>query len=139
MRLAVAPTPWILLLVLATAGFAWGIDAPTRPAALNLASLFGMLLLAIPAIRVNEQGRLIATVQSLQKGIEALRVALQEKTLSEERRAIHEASLAERTELLAGELSNLSSGKGAWTRPVHYTLYGGYVLLLATALARTLI
>ena len=136
MRLVAALWPWGLALVLLAGGLAYGLPPERQSTALNIASLIGMLMLAVPAIRVNEQGRLIASVQGLQQGIEAGRAALKDATLSAEKRAQHQKSLDDRESRLAATLKDLASGKGAWTRPVHVALYGGYVLLLASAIAR---
>lgn len=136
MRLLVALWPWGLALVLLAGGLAFALPPEYQSTALNVASLLGMLLLAVPAIRINEQGRLIASVQGLQQGIEAGRKALEEASLSADKRAQHRKSLEDRESRLAATLKELSGGKGAWTRPVHVALYGGYVLLLASAIAR---
>lgn len=136
MRLLVSLWPWVMALVLFAGGLAYGLPPEHQAAALNLASLIGMLLLAIPAIRINEQGRLIASVQGLQQGIEAGRKALTEASLTADKRAQHQKSLEDRENRLAAVLKELASGKGAWTGPVHAALYGGYVLLLASAVAR---
>ena len=141
MRAADSLWPWLLGLVAVTLGLLWGtglLEAADKPRLLNLATLIGMVLLAFPAVRINEQGRLIASVQGLQKGIEAARAALKDATLAEEKRAAHQKSLDQREALMADTLSELASGKGAWTRPVHVALYGGYVLLLGAAIARVL-
>lgn len=136
MRLLASLWPWGLALVLLAGGLAFALPLEYQSTALNVASLLGMLLLALPAIRINEQGRLIASVQGLQQGIEAGRKALKEASLSDDKRAQHQKSLEDRETRLAATLKDLASGKGAWTRPVHVALYGGYVLLLASAIAR---
>ena len=141
MRAADSLWPWILGLVAVTLGLLWVtglLGADEKPRLLNFATLIGMVLLAVPAIRINEQGRLIASAQGLQKGIEAARAALKDAALAEDKRAVHQRSLDQREALMAETLSELAGGKGAWTRPVHVALYGGYVLLLGAAIARLL-
>ena len=141
MRVLDSLWPWGLGLVAVTLGLLWGaglLEAHDKPRLLNVATLAGMALLAVPAIRINEQGRLIASVQGLQKGIEAARAALKDADLAKDRRAMHKTSLDEREKLMADTLGELTGGKGAWTRPVHAALYGGYVLLLGAAVARVL-
>ncbi|MGI9333984.1 MAG: hypothetical protein ACR2RL_12615 [Gammaproteobacteria bacterium] len=137
-RAAAAFGPWLAALFGVVAVMRWGVSPALRPSAVNVATLIGMVLLAVPAVRLNEQGRLIARIQSLQKGIEASMQALAARDLAKDKRTLHEASLASRRGHLETTLNELASGKGAWTRPVHYTLYCGYIFLLGSAITRVL-
>ena len=103
----------------------------------NIVSLLGILLLAAPAIRVNEQGRLIESVRKLQSGITAARAKLEaQSTLDDEQRKVLRKDLNKRDERLEAILNELTTGRGAWTPWVHYTLYSGYVLMLSAATVR---
>jgi len=136
--------PWLLttatLVTLFGLLFEFDLVEPGhQPFVLNLVSLAGIVLLAVPAIRVNEQGRLIERVRTLQTGIEADEEFLRRQDrLSPAVRKRQEKTLKERQSALADTLKELISGKGAWTPVVHRTLYLGYVLLLGASVARVL-
>lgn len=128
--------PWAILLVLVTGLLGWGINPTYRPQAVNGATLLGMLLLAAPAIRINEQGRRIAKAIDLQKGIADTREALHKAELTDKDREEHQGSLEQREQWLADALKELAGEKGTWVITVHAMLYLGYVLLLASAVTR---
>lgn len=136
MRYVRALWPWVVLLVLATGLLGWGIDPSWRPQAVNGAALLGMLLLAAPAIRINEQGRRIAKAIDLQRGIVDTREALKNSALSEQDREEHQASLKQREQWLADASKELAGEKGAWIMTVNGMFYCGYVFLLASAITR---
>ena len=56
---------WLVALVAVVVALRGIVATPLRPAAIDVASLIGVALLAVPTIRINEQGRVIARVQSL--------------------------------------------------------------------------
>lgn len=127
--------PWLLLLVVVI-GALFVVPDAKRSLVLNTATLVGVLLLAVPAIRINEQGKAIERVRSLQVGISAIQTTLADRSLKPEVRERQTATLSERRELLQTALDELTIGKGAWTPLVHRTLYGGYVLVLGASVAR---
>ena len=105
---------WFVALVAVVVALRGIVAVPLRPAAIDVAALIGVALLAVPTIRINEQGRLIARVQSLQKGIEASRKALARAEVSDDRRDVHQKSLDQREGSLAAALTELA---GRQTRP----------------------
>lgn len=136
MRILGAIWRWALLLLVLVALFFLAIPEAWRPRILNVTTLAGTLLLAVPAIRLNEQGRLIDSVRTLQAGIVAIGRSLAEGRLGDDDRRSQQADLDRRRADLESNLNELTAGKGAWTPWVHRTLYAGYVLILAAALAR---
>lgn len=130
--------PWLATLVATVLSIRLAVEPAWQPRTIDIVATIGMGLLAVPAIRINEQGRLIARIQSLQKGIDTLKEALKDVELPPEKRKDHEKSLAARRDKLNDTLDKLSGDKGAWTTPTHLALYGGYVLLFGAALARVL-
>ncbi len=130
---------WVLLLAALVATLQFVVPVTHRPQALHLLSLIGILLLALPAIRVNEQGRLIERVRALQAGIRTIETTLQSGTdLAEDVRLRQTATLQERRRDLDRNLDDLLLRKGAWTPRVHAALHLGYVAVLAAAIARVL-
>lgn len=131
--------PWALLAA-TLVGLYLGATPPAhRRTILDAASLLGILLLALPAIRVNEQGRLIDQVRRLQIGIREIERHLSARTgLDADVRRRQEETLRQRKASLETILDELTTGKGAWTPWVHRALYGGYVLLFGAAVARVL-
>lgn len=127
--------PWILLL-LAIIVVLLSVPPTVRTTVLNAVTLLGMAFLAVPAIRVNEQGRLIERVKSLQAGIETIEAMLESRSEAPEARTRQEATLETRRKTLEDVLKELTQGKGAWTPWVHRALYGGYVLLFGAAMGR---
>lgn len=131
--------PWVAATAVVALVLAFAFEPPRQTTALNVASLLGILALAIPAVRINEQGRIIDRVRALQAGIDSKENALQsDRTLSAERRAAREDAIQRDRERLAPLLRELTEGKGAWTPLVHRTLYSGYVLILGAAVARVI-
>lgn len=102
--------------------------------AIDIAVLLGILLLALPAIRINEQARKIARVQSAKVKLDEDREAF--STLAEEARPAMEASIKAYEVTLQQMIGRLVEEKGSWNPGVHLLLYGGYVLMLAAALVR---
>jgi hypothetical protein len=130
---------WVLLLAVLVATLLLVVPPTQRPQALHLLSLIGILLLALPAIRVNEQGRLIERVRALQAGIRTIEATLQSGIdLAEDVRRRQTATLQERRSDLERNLDDLLRSKGAWTPRVHAALHLGYVAVLAAAIARVL-
>jgi hypothetical protein len=130
---------WVLLLAVLVATLLLVVPPTQRPQALHLLSLIGILLLALPAIRVNEQGQLIERVRALQAGIRTIEATLQSGTdLVEDVRRRQTATLQERRSDLERNLDDLLRSKGAWTPRVHAALHLGYVAVLAAAIARVL-
>lgn len=139
MRLFASLWGWVAIGAALTALFWLATPPRLQTPILNLASLAGILLLAVPTIRVNEQGRLIERVRSLQAGIKVAEDALgDDEALTREDRARHTGDLHDRKTRLGSTLDDLLTGKGAWTPAVNGTLYGGYVLLLGSSLSRVL-
>lgn len=136
MRILGAIRFWALLLLVLVALFFLATPEAWRPRVLNIATLAGTLLLAVPAIRLNEQGRLIDNVRTLQAGVVAIGKSLEQGKLSDDVRRRQQADLDKRRSDLESNLNDLTAGKGAWTSWVHHLLYTGYVLILAAALAR---
>ncbi len=105
----------------------------------NLAAAFGMLCLALPTVRMNEQGRIIWRVKSLLAANEATERKLDTlQALYDQERADLEASLKADGERLREAERELVAGKGAWTRAVHRLLYAGYALFFASIMIRLL-
>jgi hypothetical protein len=130
---------WVLVLAALVATLLLVVPVTQRPQALHLLSLIGILLLALPAIRVNEQGRLIERVRALQAGIRTIEATLRSSTdLAEDVRRRQTATLEERRRDLEANLDDLLRSKGAWTPRVHAALHLGYAAVLAAAIARVL-
>jgi hypothetical protein len=130
---------WIVATLILIAALRYALPEPWRPIAGNIVSFVGILLLSIPAIRINEQGRLIERVRSLQIGLAAMKTQLEATAgIDASQRKRLENDMRNREQRLAASLGELTQSKGAWTMPVHFSLYAGYVLLLGAAAARAI-
>lgn len=130
---------WFVATLILVATLRYALPEACRQIAGNIVSFVGILLLSIPAIRINEQGRLIERVRSLQIGLTAMKTNLEATTaIAASQRKRLEDDIRKRECRLAASLGELTQGKGAWTMPVHFCLYAGYVLLLGAAAARAI-
>ncbi len=115
---------------------ALALEPKCRGQAANITAALGMLCLALPTVRVNEQGRMIWRVKYLLAANEAAERALKAERLTRQERADLEASHKSSLERLRETERVLVSGKGAWTPAVHRLLYAGYALFFASAMIR---
>lgn len=95
------------------------IPTSARSHAANLLAMVGILLLSVPAIRLNEQARQIYRVQTLANAAR------------EDIDVDHD-----RINRLVAIEQELVSQKGGWSPFVQGLLYAGYALLFASAVAR---
>ena len=130
-----AATPWVAIPVLIIV-FAYTLPIEKISTFMGWLFLAGTVLLAVPTIRINEQGRRIARISPLIAGIEELENNLKNIDRNSKAFKKHQADLLDRRDRLTVIEKNLISSKGAWTSPVHGCLYGGYGLILAAAVIR---
>ncbi len=127
-----------LVLAAAIASLSLLLEPAWRERLANAAALLGILCLALPTVRLNEQGRKIWRVQSLLASIESQESALADNSLSGQERAKLQASLDSRRQRLREVERTLVGDRGAWTPTVHFLLYSGYALFFTSALVRLL-
>lgn len=114
---------WRTFAKLMAASLALGLAALLLPpehrlAAANVTALLAVAALAIPVIRLNQQGRQLAEAQDL------ARAARDEE--------------GDGSGLREALVTRLADRKGSWAPWIERTLYGGYVLLFGSAVIRLL-
>jgi hypothetical protein len=138
-RIAKSIWPWALLACVLSLVLWKGVPSEHQITALNIISLLGIISLAIPTIRVNEQGKLIESVRSTQVKITSIQNSLEDNNdISDQQREVLKKDLENRKATMQYHIDTLATEKGAWTRPVHNFLYLGYVLLLGASIVRVL-
>lgn len=132
--------PWFLAVVLLSVVLIAIVPPEKQYFAINIVGLLGVISLAVPTIRVNEQGKRIERIRTIQVGIETLERQLgNDNQISDQNRASLTDDLLQRKNNLEESLQELSAGKGAWSPAVHYFLYCGYVLVLGAFMVRVVI
>lgn len=104
----------------------------------NILSLLGILLLAVPALRINDQGRLIARIKPLIDTLDAEKKNLGALDQSNADSQSQKSDLEERKKNLEEIKQKLAGEKGSWTWQVHLCLYAGYGAILCSAIIRLL-
>lgn len=130
---SVAPWSAVPIIVIA---IAWALPQEYLNNYISWAFLVGTGLLAIPTIRVNEQGRQIARIRPLIVYIEKNKERLSSLDKQSQEYKDGSEDLSKRQDRLAEIEHELSSAKGQWTHFVHSCFYGGYGLILGTMVNR---
>lgn len=130
---------WLLLMIVITVAVMAAFEPTDRANVVNIIGFFGIVCLAVPTIRVNEQGRIIQSVKNTQTGIDTIKAQMEtDGTMSDKTRDTLETDLKSRKDRLEKGLKELTDSKGAWNTTVHGFLYFGYVLVLSAASVRAL-
>ncbi len=131
---------WLRVLWLLVPAAVWAMGAKVPPDKLNaymaVILLASTLLLAFPAIRINEQGRQIARIKPLLAGIETQEDRLGQLDPTSPDYEPLRRDLEDRRARLKAIETELAGAKGQWTTAVHVCLYAGYGLILGVALVR---
>lgn len=101
-------------------------------------TLLGTLALALPAIRLNEQGKQLTSLKTLITGIAAEEERLAKLDRESEDYRKGEADLKDRRARLTRRERDLGEAQGAWTPAAHRLLYIGYGLILGAAIVAVL-
>ena len=133
-RTAIIVAAMIALGLSVAVGF--GLEKEKQSLAANIAAFLAMILLAYPALRINEQGRRIARIVDLEASIQQHESDFAQSNRSPETKVEEEKMLRESRINLATLKKDLSAQKGTWTLRVEICLVGGYLSLSSSALIR---
>ena len=127
--------PW---LAVPGAAFAFTFLLPDTKVSVYVSVLFllGTVFLAVPTIRINEQGRQLARIKPLIAFIQDQKVQLATLNPDSDEFLEMRTDIAEREERLREIEAELAGEKGQWTSAVHKCLYGGYGLVLGAMIVR---